>query len=34
MIVQMKLREVWSVLGRGFREGKIKAVTVGWGRSL
>ena len=26
----MKFREVWSGLGRDFREGKIKAVTVGW----
>ncbi len=29
----MKFREVWSGLGRDFREGKIKGLTVGWGIS-
>jgi hypothetical protein len=26
----MKFREVWSVLGSDFWEGKIKEVTAGW----
>jgi hypothetical protein len=26
----MKFREIWSVLGRDFREGKIKGVMVRW----
>ena len=30
----MKAREVWSVIVQDFREGKIKGVTVGWGRSV